>query len=96
MPNQFTLRVMWRDTLTRRNKQISDLDAATQALITDFETMETAFNAKVASYETAKQTADTLQKELMAERLTAMTDDSSINRAIIMQINANGANLPNP
>lgn len=79
----FQLRTMWRDALTRKNLQISDLDSATQALITDYTTKETAYNSKATDWETAKNTYETLQRELISDRSDIMSLDSQINRAIM-------------
>ena len=94
MPNPYTLRVMWRDTLTRKNLQVSDLDAATQALISTYEINELAYQAKVTAWETAKATVETLSKELITERSSFMSSDAEINRAIF--IHGNQPNIPNP
>lgn len=83
MHNMYHLRDMWKDTLQRKNLQITDLDQATQDLINAYEIKAVAFDAKAASWETAKTTAETLQRELMIERSEMMSADNEINRAIM-------------
>ena len=84
MANLFTLRNMWRDSLTRKNLKVTDLESDVQALIGEFETKETAYNAKVTSWEAAKANYETLQRELTDERSKMISMDSKINHSIMM------------
>lgn len=84
MPNMYQLRTMWKDALTRKGLQISDLDSATQALITDYNSKETAYTTKATNWENARNTAETLQRELIGDRSDIMQIDGKINQAIML------------